>query len=154
MNSSILFVTYAQVAVFNSNLQNPFNDWNDAQVNQGFSWREQSVSFRTLLNDVSTRVEVDMVEELTPLPNSIRVISVPFRCGEAGRVEVATITDTLPIDVPPGLYQLVFEAGVFDRSEPWCRFSLIANGDMSPAILRKDAELSPEYPLTMGAHAA
>lgn len=45
-----LEVDYNQVAVFSSGLANPFNDWEERHVGQGFSWRPESVSFRTLEN--------------------------------------------------------------------------------------------------------
>ena len=150
MNSSKLFVTYSQIAVFNSDLQNPFNDWSEMQVNQGFSWRDQSVSFKTLLNDVSTSVEFNVVKKFQPLPNSIRIISVPFLCCGSGDLEVATITDAMSISIRSGLYQLIFEAGVSGHSGAWCRFAMIENGELNPEILRQDAELSPKYPLIVG----
>jgi hypothetical protein len=151
MISGRLLVTYSQIAIFNSDLEMPFNDWNDAQVNQGFSWREEAVSFRTLIDGTHTQVEVDSVTEFIPSSNSVRSISVPFLCNQSGGIEVATITDSMATSFRPGQYQLVFETGLITDSESWCRFSLIMNGNMNPTILKLDNALSPEYPLLMGA---
>ena len=49
MEKFIIDVSYSQIAVFNSELENPFNDWTDQHVLQGFSWREESGSFKTLV---------------------------------------------------------------------------------------------------------
>lgn len=43
-----LEIAYGQIGVFDASLAQPFNDWTDAHVRQGFSWRSGSVSFRTL----------------------------------------------------------------------------------------------------------
>jgi hypothetical protein len=145
-------ITYSQIAVFNSNLENPFNDWSDDQVSQGFSWREGSVSFKTLINDAIVRVEFDVVGKFVPSVGSLRTISVPFKCNQSGEIEIATITDAQPLSVKSGVYQLVFECG----SEPddWCRISLVVDGDLEPKILVADADLAPSYPLIMEAHSA
>ena len=43
-----LFASYSQVSVFMAKLDSPFNDWEQEHVEQGFAWREGSVSFATL----------------------------------------------------------------------------------------------------------
>jgi len=151
MISGRLLVTYSQIAIFNSDLDIPFNDWSDVQVKQGFSWREEAVSFRTLIDGAYTQVEVDSVMEFIPSPNSVRSISVPFLCNQSDGIEVATITSSMNIYFRPGRYQLVFETGLITDSESWCRFSLIMNRNMDPVILKLHNALSPEYPLLMGA---
>lgn len=145
-------VTYSQIAIFNSNLENPFNDWNDDQVNQGFSWRNESVSFKTLVNDAVLRVEFDKVDRFTPAEGSERIISVPFKCNDEGEIEVASITDAQPISLEPGSYQVIFEAG--SLPDQWCRISVVANGDLDPKILLADSEIAPRHPLVMEAYSA
>ena len=146
-------VTYSQIAIFNSNLETPFNDWNDGQVNQGFSWCDESISFKTLVSDESVRVEFQNVDNLSPRTDSVRTITVPFICNAGGEIEIATITDSYPISMQPGNYQIVFETGLNDDLN-WCRISAIANGDAEPRVLLADTGLSPEYPLVMEAQSA
>ena len=43
-----LFSSYSRVAVFRAGLEKPFNDWEQDHLDQGFAWREGSVSFATL----------------------------------------------------------------------------------------------------------
>lgn len=87
-------ITYSQISIFNSNLDEPFNDWNDDQVRQGFSWRPESVSFKTLSNDAVVHVTFEKVSQFSPSAESERTISVPFSCNEVGEIEVAGITDS------------------------------------------------------------
>ena len=153
MASFDLIISYNQIAVFNSDLENPFNDWSDAQVDQGFSWRSESVSFKTLLDGVVAHVEFLVCKEFSAFPTSIRAISVPFSCNSYGEIEVATITGAQHIFLDPGQYQLVFEAGL-TGSESWYRISVIPNGLQKPQILVADSELAPSYPLIMGPQSA
>jgi hypothetical protein len=152
MTSFDIAITYSQISIFNSNLENPFNDWEDEQVAQGFSWREQSVSFKTLTSDEVVRVELNVVEQFRPSEKSLRTISVPFTCNQNGAIEISSITDSQPISLEPGEYQLVFEAGL--EPSHWCRISLIANGDLDPKILVADSEITPSNQLVMGARSA
>ena len=43
-----LSISYRQVAVFSSSLNNSFNEWTDEHFEQGFSFRPGAVSFDTL----------------------------------------------------------------------------------------------------------
>lgn len=147
------YVTYAQIAVFNAGLARPFNDWTDRHVRQGFSWREQSVSFRTLVEDGDVTVIFAVADIFRPAPGSVRTIGVPFRCRSAGSVEIATITDTQTVPLIPGGYRLVFETGVGGGTQR-CRFTAIPGGGTAPSIEIADAGLAPSYPLLMTASAA
>ncbi|MBN9391540.1 MAG: hypothetical protein J0I20_26140 [Chloroflexi bacterium] len=51
------YISYSQLIIFDNELEAPFNDWRPEHVAQGFSWREGSVSFRTLEDNGSMRVE-------------------------------------------------------------------------------------------------
>ena len=52
-----LEISYGQLAVFANSLPQPFNDWTDQHVSQGFAWRPGSVTFRSMvemfLNDTA-----------------------------------------------------------------------------------------------------
>ena len=40
-----LDISYSQLVVFQKGMENPFNDWENTHVDQGFAWRPGSVSF-------------------------------------------------------------------------------------------------------------
>lgn len=134
-----LFVCYSQIAVFNGLLRKPFNNWTKECVDQGFSWRPGSVSFRTLVDGENLSVHVRTATRM-PEAEGVRAISVPFTCVREGHVEVATITESAITDIPPGVYQLVYETGT-EHEACWCRFTFVENGELEPGILIADESL-------------
>src|SRR4051812_42082110 len=119
-----LDVSYGQLCVFDGNLPNPFNDWSDEHVRQGFSWRKGSACFRTLNEGGPVLVEVGEADHIELKPFTTRAISVPFTVVPNSSVEVATVTESKRIEIEPGEYQLVFEAGILDGKD-WCRFTFV-----------------------------
>lgn len=102
-----LYVSYAQLAVFLPLLDEPFNDWQQAHVDQGFAWRPNSVSFTTLVEEGTHNVELSVVADNVGLAEeAIRVIEVPFEIPLDGAVNIATITEEHSVSLEPGLYML------------------------------------------------
>lgn len=145
-------VSYSQIAVFRSDLDNPSNDWTNQHVAQGFSWRDESVSFKTLVDAGPTSVEVVRASEM-PIPNGSRAISVPFFCPEDSKIEIASIAGGQVTGLPGGRYQLIFETGYRD-DDNWCRFTFIPHGSELPMILIADSEIIPAHELLMYADPA
>ena len=145
-------ISYSQIAAFNADLDSPFNDWTDRHVAQGFAWRPQSVSFKTLVESGPAAVEVNVLDEI-PTFDAIRVISVPFHCPEGGTIEIASIADSAVTNVPPGDYQLVFQTG-FQGEDCWCRLSFVSHSVTNAEILIWDGTEQPEEPLWMEAEPA
>ena len=142
-----IFVTYSQIAVFQTNLENPFNDWTDKHVLQGFSWRSNSVSFHTLDEDGEMRVKFQINNSFKKInKDTIRAIRVPFETN-SGLLEVASISDGINVEIPSGKYSLYFETGK-DNQGMWCIFTL-SKYEPEPLILLCDHELRPQYPLLM-----
>lgn len=141
-------VSFSQIALFNAGLQNPFNNWSDLHVAQGFSWREGSVSFKTLIESGPIDVTFSLAHEFGPNTDAIRAISVPFLCDKQGSVEISTIIGGHRERLSAGPYQIVFETGL-DGSYSWCRFTAIPRGNLLPQILVSDRGLAPCYPLLM-----
>ncbi|MEQ8853633.1 MULTISPECIES: competence protein ComJ [Gimesia] len=152
MEKFIVDVSYSQIAVFNSGLENPFNDWADQHVLQGFSWREESVSFKTLIEAGPMVVEVRKSESM-PTPNGLRVITVPFKCPHGNKVEISSIADGQVVSIEGGNYQLIFETDISD-DQCWSRFTFIPNGSKLPEILIADTEIDPTTELIMHAEEA
>lgn len=152
MDAFTIHVSFAQIAVFHGGLENPFNDWTDQHVAQGFSWRPGSVSFKALLESGPTAVEARVVDA-TPTTSGIRAIAVPFDGPEGGAIEIASIADGRTYDLPLGEYQLLFETGESEGGV-WCRFTFVRNGSRAPQILAWDSEVLPSMPLRMHAEPA
>lgn len=107
VTSAQIDVSYSQLAVFWSSLAQPFNDWTQRHVEQGFSWRPGSVSFKTLVETGLHRVQVDVVDRLGAISEgAVRVIDVPFEVPADGNIDIASISDAVPLSLPAGLYSL------------------------------------------------
>ncbi len=143
VTSTQLFVTHGQVAVFDSALEQPFNDWDDAHFKQGFSWRPGSVSFLTLDEGGKFTVEIAIAKSIGISPEAIRVIETPFEVPASGSIEIASISGSVPLTVPPGMYSLRYECfPISDNSEGKVRFVFTRTDSPSFKILRADAAIT------------
>jgi hypothetical protein len=150
-----LSIAYSTIAVFEPTLDHPFNDWTNKHIYQGFSWRKESVSFRTLRDYGIAKVQTVIANELKIAPDITRAILVPFEVASSGRVEITSIDRGEVIEIPSGSYALVYQARVLNAKEELCLMTFIpAIEPVEPHILRTDPLLSPEYPLLMEAQAA
>lgn len=148
-----IFITYSQIAIFDPELEIPFNDWTQQHSEQGFSWRPGSVSFGTLVDGGEMDVEIYIGTEKELYSATKRAIVVPFLVLDSGVIEVASISDSKIIEIPSGNYALLFETGFDEENDnkPWCKFSFTKKEKVEPKILRADDELKPIYPLLMEA---
>jgi len=116
MKTFRLNVSYSQISIFDAELEQPFNDWTDEHVAQGFAWRPGSVSFATLNPFGETDVVVAIGK--TPpslLETAVRAIAVPFTVPQHGKVEISTVEAIgggCEYRLQPGAYELVFVHGV------------------------------------------
>jgi hypothetical protein len=146
-------VTYGQLAVFASALKQPFNDWTERHVSQGFAWRPGSVSFRSILEAGRHSIEVELTKHLGVVhEDAIRVVEVPFEVPVDGCVEIGSITETTPISLPAGTFLLRCE---FMRPSGERVRLTFAEGD-SPrfAVVRADSEVSVDGELLTTAEPA
>lgn len=138
-----LTVSYSQIAIFGSTLAQPFSMWSERHLNQGFVWRKGTVSFRTiadgrhLVEVIVTAKDIDLSSE------AVRVIRVPFEWPSSGSIEIASIADAFPLDLPFGMYALRFECFRLDGClEPRIRLIFFKGADPRFEVLRADADLS------------
>ena len=102
-----LEVSYGQLAVFASSLNQPFNDWTNQHVSQGFAWRPGSVSFRSMVEAGRHSIEIDVIDHVGIVHrDAIRVIEVPFEIPANGALEVGSIEETVPLLLPAGSFLL------------------------------------------------
>ncbi len=165
--SAELMVAYSTISVYNTEIESPYNQWTDRLIQQGFAWREGSVSFATI-GSTSVTLEVFTGDNLGILPTTQRAIQVPFIVRDAGRIGISDDTDDHFVDIPSGEYSLLFENGFqydVECSEKenalglrpmWSRLVFRPSIVSQAEILREEpgvAEipLSPVYPLSMEA---
>jgi hypothetical protein len=147
-----LLVSYSTLALFEPELELPFNDWGKAQWKQGFAWREESVSFATLNGFGWIDIELVTADQVTLKPESQRAILVPFKVPESGLVEISGTNQGKVISLARGNYALVYETASRNEDEMWCRLTFIPTSEpVEPQILKADPLLSPQYPLLMEA---
>jgi hypothetical protein len=139
-----LEVSYGQLAVFASSLKQPFNDWTDQHVSQGFAWRPGSVSFRSMVEAGRHSIEIDVANHVGAVhADAVRVVEVPFEIPADGAVEVGSIAETVPLSLPAGSFLLRCEflqpAGAAGER---VRLTFAKKGAPRFAVVRADPELS------------
>jgi hypothetical protein len=137
-------VSYGQFAVFASSLKQPFNDWTDQHVAQGFAWRPGSVSFRCMVEAGRHSIEIDVANRVGSVhPEAVRVIDVPFEIPADGAVELGSITETVPLLLPAGSFLLRCEfLQPSDIAGERVRLTFAKQEVPHFAIVRADSELS------------
>ena len=153
MQPLVMHISYSQISVFDGRLASPFNDWADVHVRQGFAWRPQAVSFETLIADGPMSVECRVLDRGELVAGCTRAISVPFTCSPDATVKMGTITQSQPVEISPGEYQLVIQTDM-SAGRAWCKFDFVRGGDLSPSILVQDVELEPTDRLLIKAEPA
>jgi hypothetical protein len=147
-----LEVSYAQLAVFDARLANPFNDWSDEHVSQGFSWRPGSVSFATLDPDGTINVDVSRAKASPSGDSPARAIQVPFRVPSHGEIEVATISDSFSLELAAGEYALTFAHGRSPSGQMWATLNFgPVEVTVRAHIIVADDEMKPPAELVMTA---
>jgi hypothetical protein len=139
----LLEVSYSQVAVFWSSLQQPFNDWTDRHVAQGFAWRPGCASFRTLVEAGTCEVTIEMTDHADPIGSDVvRAIEVPFEVPPNGAVEIASISASKGLSIAPGTYTLRCEFRKPTSDVQPIRLTFVKGGARHFEILRADPKLS------------
>lgn len=108
-------VSYTQLSVFSSDVTEPFNGWTDEQVDIGYSWRPESVSFG-MDDDGVHSVTVSLEARMAPMSDAaLRTLDVTLEVGAGNEVEVASIGDFKRLPLQHGSYHLRCE--VFSSEE-------------------------------------
>lgn len=147
-------ILYSFITVYNVNLPNPFNDWTKKHVQQGFSWRPQSVSFGLVNDPIEARVSIFTEIEIKTKPFAERAILVPFVVTATGQVEITGMDQGVRTELDAGNYALLFETGKSGNESAWVDFTFVRQEKVIPMILIRENALNPEEPLLMDAEAA
>ena len=153
LTSFPVYVLYNQLCVFWSSLQQPFNDWLQTHVDQGFSWRQGSACFRTLEEDGKHLIELEVsAQPVEVSAGATRVIEVPFEVPTDGNIEIASISDSFRLSLAAGAYTLRCE--LFNKTENGdlpVRLIFMLSDSQVFKIVRADASLSPPAELVKDA---
>lgn len=156
-------ISYKTLTLHRAGIDLPFNDWSPTHIRQGFSWRPESVSFRTLDPEISSNmVVVDLRDSYSPPPQARRVIRVPLSVDTRGIEVTSPVSDAWTIAIPPGHYALFFSIEPADAArqdgpgEAWgYHLTFVPSPENVPAeILRADDQLDPPGALLMEAQPA
>lgn len=121
-------ILYSQFSVHTAEAPD-FPHWTDEHVEQGVAWRIGHASFGIPDHDGTCLLDIDRTDApLSVGPQTERLIAVPFDLPLDTDAFVATILETMALDMPAGAYQLWFEL----RREP----ELIAKGQAYRIVLR------------------
>jgi hypothetical protein len=152
MRQFTLEISYSQIAIFNAALDRPFNNWTEDHFNQGFCWRQGSVSFRTAAKSGQGKVTIERLPEVVLRDDAIVAISVPFEVtGQA--IEVASVFKGEVVDMEPGGYELVYQTGRHGVT-PWVVLQFIPRKIEAATILKGAEHLKPPPELIMSAEPA
>jgi hypothetical protein len=152
MRQFTLEISYSQIAIFNVAIDRPFNDWTKEHVDQGFCWREGSVSFRTAVKAGNSKITIDRVAKVELRDDVVVAISVPFHVS-GNAVEIASVFKGEVIDMESGDYELVYQTGRTGVS-PWVSLQFIPGKIKTATILKGADHLKPPAELIMTAEPA
>jgi hypothetical protein len=143
IHSFILEVSYSQFAIFDPRVENPFNEWADDHVKQGFSWRKNSACFRTLIEDGEHILEVNYRTALPDLyPSSTRAILVPVPRLTDQKLEIASINDSKILTMPHETSGILVQLALPSSNErASVMVTLLSGFQVDFAILRTDSEI-------------
>ncbi|MCG3132764.1 MAG: hypothetical protein FLDDKLPJ_03630 [Phycisphaerae bacterium] len=154
-----ILVSYSSIVIADTSLDRMFNDWSDAHVRQGFSWRQGSVSFGTF-DSIDMLLEVQIVADWKPRDDALRIIQVPFAVNGSGTLLIDSLGMEHYVSVPVGEYCLIYEHGLLrgpgvgkvkSDEKLWGLLTFIPGDIPEPKIVLADEELDPPNPLVMTA---
>ena len=141
MNTYDLDLSYSQFSIFNAGLENPFNDWTEIQVQQGFSMRKESISIKTLSS--AGILKISILKDDSLIDSAIRVFEFEFEVTDA-LLEIATITDAIQLKIKNGIYKIRIQLLKGGEGIDLCYISFLekTKKDILPRYLKHDDEIS------------
>lgn len=103
-----VMINYGQLILYLPSVERPGHVWGEPELQQGFAWSPGIVSLGIPEHAFICTVEIDVVEAFTPSPDAISCLRVPFNLY-ATPVQVGSVFEYEPVDVPKGRYSLICE---------------------------------------------
>lgn len=139
--SCSLDLCYRQFYIFRKGLKNPFNEWNEKHVEQGFSFRPESIGIMTISE--SGILHIDVLQDAVICDNAKRILEFKFTVPN-NYVEIATVTASCFYKIKCGDYKVRIQLSSQREGEDLCRISFlpIANDDDLPRYVKYDSSVT------------
>jgi len=146
-----LHPSHGLIHVQNPGIMTFFEDWMQQEIDQGFAWAPDGVSFQLLTDHSNVNIGIAIEDNFVPLEDAVRVICVPFDVSASGSIVVSELFQDGVAAVPQGKYALYFETGytsLFDPARPpliidtWCRLTFVQSVDVEASVVRAEAPLA------------
>lgn len=123
-----LNVSYRQFSIFNADIENPFSNWTDKHVEQGFTYRDNIIGIMTI--NENCNLDIKLNKDSIIYDNSIRGYIFPFSVNSNEVIEVASISDSFQVSIAKGQYSLIIQLQENDK----CIISFVDNSIINDNI--------------------
>lgn len=106
MKSIELDLSYSQFIFFQKDMENPFNDWDEISIKQGFSYRRDSIGIKTFHE--YGKVKILVSNSIDRNEKAIRIIKFPFLVKNNG-IEFSTVTESFIYNLKNGNYEVLIQ---------------------------------------------
>lgn len=136
-----LDLSYKQFIIFNISEENPFNDWEQTHIQQGFTYRKNSVGIMTFSETGMLNVVIN--KSFTENKKAKRILQIPFEIKH-NAVEIATVTDSIQCEIKNGFYILSIQGWNLKDNIDHFIISFEETDDLNfkPRYLKYDSEIS------------
>jgi len=86
-----LHPSHGLIHVQNPGIMTFFEDWTQQEIDQGFAWVPDGVSFKLLTDHSKVNIGIAIEDTFVPLKEAIRVICVPFDVSASGSIVVSEL---------------------------------------------------------------
>ncbi|YCA41968.1 competence protein ComJ [Bacillus sp. JZ8] len=104
-----LTVSYSQLVLYHNGIKEPYLEWKEVDLKQGYISQNGILSIETLSN-TTCEVSVRVINEYKTINESVRSFSLPFEVLEDGIMISSVGQKGLFFDIPQGSYSVHFDA--------------------------------------------
>lgn len=108
-----LTISYSQLMVMNSDIQQPYVDWTPEDFERGYAEVNGAIIFEAI-SDYTCEVEVTCGHHIEK-EEVVRTISVPFTVKNEGVFITSILSNKLHIPIPNGEYMIVLQATPLEK---------------------------------------
>lgn len=137
---SKLPVAFAQLVLFDSEAESPFNDWDSRHTEQGFSLRDNSISFA--LSDRVTEVDISLSGTNIINNNAYLGIKVPIKIYGSSGISVGSLLYQKIVKYKPGIYTVAYSLYRTENNSVDRVLFGLTTGYSDPVILVNDGSIT------------